>query len=133
MNFNCSDKITNEIIRKGQEIDNIKLELKCNYIDFYSDLSVIITIIIIFIICVIWHIKDKKSKTPGEELNDGNTPCENSENETPCENDKLNGNDTPIERNWFDTPGGYNKNEDKSEDGVKVPLNSYYTKKNPIN
>ena len=133
LNFNCSDKITNEIIRKGQEIDNIKLELKCNYIDFYSDLSVIITIIIIFIICVIWHIKDKKSKTPGEELNDGNTPCENSENETPCENDKLNGNDTPIERNWFDTPGGYNKNEDKSEDGVKVPLNSCYTKKNPIN
>ena len=133
LNFNCSDKIINEIIRKGQEMDNIKLELKCNYIDFFSDLSVIIIIIIIFIICVIWHIKDKNSKTTGEELNKENTPCENNDSSTPCEIDKLNGDDTPIESSWFDTPGGYNKNEDKSKDGAKIPLTSCYAKKNQIN
>ena len=82
-------------------MDNIKLELKCNYIDFFSDLSVIIIIIIIFIICVIWHIKDKNSKTTGEELNKENTPCENNDSSTPCEIDKLNGDDTPIESNML--------------------------------
>ena len=132
-NFNCCDKSTNEIIRKGQEIDGINLELKCNYIDFFSDLSVVIIVIIIFIICVIWHIKDKKSKTPGEELNKENTPCENNDSSIPCRNDELNGDDTPVERSWFDAPGGFNKNEDKSEDGVKIPLNSCYTKNNQIN
>ena len=110
-------------------MDNIKLELKCNYIDFFSDLSVIIIIIIIFIICVIWHIKDKNSKTTGEELNKENTPCENNDSSTPCEIDKLNGDDTPIESSWFDTPGGYNKNEDKSKDSAKIPLTSCYAKK----
>ena len=128
LDFNCSDKITNEIIRKGQEIDNIKLELKCNYIDFFSDLFSIFYMLIVFITCVTLVIKDKGSKTPGEDLNKENTPCEKNEYNTPYENDKLIGVETPGEH-----PDENYKNTEKSEEGVKIPLNSCYKEKKPIN
>ena len=129
--FNCSDQITNEIIRKGQEVDKVKTEIKCNCIDSFSDFAVILTILFIFLFCTIWEIHDRKksNETPGKNLDKENTPCENNEKNTPCETNDFNGYETP----WYDTPGENNETNEKDDNGVKIPLNTFYKEKSPIN
>ena len=57
INYNCSDEITNEIIKKGNEY-NKKL-LLYNIFSFYIDAVIIAGNFLGFIIGLIWHLIDK--------------------------------------------------------------------------
>ena len=75
------------------------------------------------------HDRKKINETPGKNLDKENTPCENNEKNTPCETNDFNGYETP----WYDTPGENNETNEKDDNGVKIPLNTFYKEKSPIN
>ena len=56
-NYNCSDSITNEIIKKGNE--NNKKAMKYAKISLYTDMIMAVGNFIVFFIGLIWHFIDK--------------------------------------------------------------------------
>ena len=56
-NYNCSDSITNEIIKKGNE--NNKKAMKYAKISLYTDMIMAVGNFIVFVIGLIWHFIDK--------------------------------------------------------------------------
>jgi len=56
-NYNCSDSITNEIIKKGNK--NNKKAMKYAKISLYTDMIMAVGNFIVFVIGLIWHFIDK--------------------------------------------------------------------------